>query len=326
MLLHQFQGVGLVLEEPYQAQLVELITADHLGIHQLAQVLDVGLAGGHHCHARTGQRDLRGRSKLKDQVRAASRSAQLQNIREGHIVAANLMDTVGVVPDDHEVGSSGLEGGDAVDDLFGVNKAVGIGVFRNAPDALHLGIGGQTLHLIHIGAVAVTFHGDQFDAKGLGHPEMAVIAGNRAQELYLLFLRPRPLTVKQTVGPGFGNQVIHHVQAGVAAHKTLLRRYIQHLCPIASGAGHTGQFAIVSGVHSVHHTVIEVQSSKQTPGQFQLFQAGLSPRHIQGQSLLLPMFKFLFYRCVLILAHLNNSPLNILQGLFAACICAEFPF
>ena len=219
------------------------------------------------------------------------------------------MDAVGVVPDDHEVGGGGLQSGDAADDLVGVDEAVGIGVLGHAPDALHLGVGSQPLHLVHIGAALAALHGDQLNPEGLGDPKVPVVAGDGAQEFHLLLLGPGLLAVEQAVGPGLGDEVIHHVQAGISAHEALLRGDVQQLGPVAPGAGHSRQLAVVPGVHPVGHAVVKVQNIQQTPGQLQLLQAGLAPRHVQRQPLPLPLFKLLFDALVHIIAHFGHSPL-----------------
>ena len=295
--------MGLVFQEPHQAQLVQLVAADHLGVHQLAHVLDVGFAGRHHRHAGARQGDLGGGSELKHQIGVPLLGAQLQNVGEGHVIPADLVDAVGVVPDHHEVGGGGLQAGDAADHLVGVNKAVGVGVLGDAPDALHLGVLGQPLHLVHVGAVLVALHGNQLDPEGLGHPEVPVVAGDGAQELHLLLLGPGLYAVEKAVGPGLGHQVIHHIQAGIAAHKALLGLHVQHLRPVLPGAGHSGQLAVVPGIHPVGHAVVKIQRGQQPPGQLQLLQAGLSPGHIQLQALALPLFELLFDCLIDIAAH-----------------------
>ena len=280
MLLHQLQGVGLVFQEADLAQLVQLVTADHLGAHQLGQILGVVHAGRHHRHARPGQGDFGCGGKLIHQVGISLLGAQLQNIGEGHIIPPDLVDAVSVVPDHREVGGGGLQPGDAADHLVRVDIAVRIGVFGDAPDTFHLGVSGQLLHLVHIGAALAAPDGDQLDAEGLGDPEVPVVARHRAQELHLLLLGPGPFAVEQAVAPGLGNQVIHHVQAGTAPHKALLGGHVQQLRPVPPGAGHTGQLAVIPGVYPVRHAVIKIQGGHQPPGQLQLLQAGLAPVHV----------------------------------------------
>ena len=84
---------------------------------------------------------------------------------------------------------------------------------------------------------------------------MPVVAGRRAEEAHDGLLRPRTRRVLQAVGVGLGDQIVHQVQAGVAADEDLLRLRAEDLRKEPLGRGQTGQLAVVARVNASVHAV-----------------------------------------------------------------------
>ena len=300
MLLHQLQGVRLVLEIADVAELVDLVIADALIGHEAYHVLDVVHAGCHHGHARAGEGHLGGGGELEDHIRAAGLAAEGEHVREGDVVPLELMDAVGVVPHDHEVRGGGLQAGNAVDGLGAVDDALGVGILGHAPDTLDSGVLDGLLHRVHVRAGGRHGDGDQLHAEGLGHIEVAVIAGGGAQKFHRIQLAPGLLAVEQTVGEGLGNGVIHQGETGVAADEALLRFTAQDFSKELFRAGQTGELAIVAHVKARLHAVLRLgENGQHIADQVQLLLPGLAPGHVQLQSFSLQIRETLGYGLVL---------------------------
>ena len=96
--LHQRQRVLPILQVQHVPQLVHLVIADGLDVDELGEILDVGLAGRHHRHARAGERHLAGGRELIHHVGVAVLGAQADDIGERYKITVELVDAVGVVP------------------------------------------------------------------------------------------------------------------------------------------------------------------------------------------------------------------------------------
>ena len=286
VLLHMSLDTGHILKVTDVTQLVDLVVGDHLGGDQLGHVLDVLLGGGHDADARTGEGDLAGGGELEDHVGAAGLGTHGNDIGEGDEIAYELMDTVGVVPHDDEVGGGGLHVGHPLGGDLGVGVALGVGVLGHAPDALDHGIPDQVLHHVHIGAVGGHGHGDELEAKALRDPEVAVIAGGGAEELDPLLLAPGAHGLLQAVGVGPGDQVVHQGQGGVAADEGLLGLAAQDVGPVFPGAPEARQIAVVAGIVTVEDAVVGVgENGEDIADGVKLQLAGLTAGHIQLQAL-----------------------------------------
>ncbi len=173
------------------AKLVYLVIGDHLHAHELLHALYIIHGACHDGYARAGEGDLGGGGELVHHVGVSSLAAEGDDVGEGDIVAVKLMHAVGVVPHEHKVGGGGLHRGDAPDGVGGVDYAVGVGVLRHAPHALHGGILYKLLHGVHVGTGRGHGHGDKLKAEGFGDLEVPVIAGGGAEPFYLFKLVPR---------------------------------------------------------------------------------------------------------------------------------------
>ena len=302
--------MGLVLQKQHLALLVDLVEADGLDVDELLHVGHVVLRAGKAGDAGAGLGDLGGGEELKDHVGISVLSAQGQHVGEGDKVTLELMDAVGVVPHDQEVGSGGLQGGHAADDPVREDDALGVGELGHAPDALHGGVLDRLLHGVHIGAFIGHGDGDQLKAEGLGDLEMAVIAGDGAQPLDSLLLAPGAGAAQQAVGIGLTNGVVHQLQAGISAHKHLLRTAAQDLRKKTAGSGDTGQFAIGPHIDAVSDVIGRVPHQvEEAVCLVDLLLAGLAAGHVQIQALRLQVVEFLLqagvFRLALFRAHLG---------------------
>lgn len=204
------------------------------------------------------------------------------------------MDAVGVVPNQGEVGRCGLQACQPGDGLLRIDEALGVGEFGNAPDALDRRVLDQLLHQVHVRALRRHGDGDHFHAEGLGDGEMTVIARGRAEPFDLGLPAPGLGAVQQAVGPGLGDQVIHELQAGGAAHEALLRLAVQNFGKEALGGRQAGEVPVVAGVDAVAFAVLRLgQGGEDAGDQVELLLAGLAASHIQLQLLPADAVKFL---------------------------------
>ena len=208
-----------------------------------------------------------------------------------------MVDDVGLIPEDLEIRGGGLHLGKALDGLITVSVAIGVGVLRHAPDALDgIVLSHQLFHNVHIGAVGGHGHADQLKAELLGDSKVTVIAGHRAEELALLYLRPRAGRLREAEHIADVDEVVHQLQAGVAAHEHLVGLYAEHICKQGASLAQTLQLAVVAGVGACIRGV--VGHLQQVHCQIHLVGAGLAACHVQLQTLCLKLFISLFQRCL----------------------------
>ena len=133
----------------------------------------------------------------------------------------------------------------------------------------------------HVGAVGAHGHGDQLKAHLLGDGKVAVIAGHGAEELAVLDLAPGLRGILETEHHADGDQVVHQLQAGVAAHKDFLRLDAHHVAEQLTGLVQALKVAVVAGIGAGVGGVI---SHLQQPHcQVHLVRAGLAAGHVQLQ-------------------------------------------
>ena len=177
------------------------------------------------------------------------------------ILIGQVMDDIGFIPEDLEIRRSGLHLGKTLDGLIAVGVAIGVGILRHTPDALDVRIlSHQLFHNVHIRAIGGHRHADQLKAKLLGNSKVTVIAGHRAEELALLHLRPGARRLRETEHIADIDEVIHQLQAGVAAHEHFLRLYAKDIRKQHAGLLQAFQLAIVAGIRaSIGGIVIHLQ-------------------------------------------------------------------
>ena len=264
------------------AQLVHLVVADDHRREALAHVLHRVLTAGDGGDARAREGDLARGGEHKDTVLIAVLLGLVQQNRRLDDLIGQVVDDVRLIPEDLEIGGGGLERGKAADRLVAVGVAVGVGVLRHAPDSLDgVILGDELFNHVHVGAVGAHGHGDQLKAHLLGDGKVAVIAGHGAEELAVLDLAPGLRGILETEHHADGDQVIHQLQAGVAAHENLAGLHAEHIGKQCAGLGQTLQFTVVAGVKAVVGDV--VVHLEQVHGQIHLVRAGLAAGHVQLQ-------------------------------------------
>ena len=125
---------------------------------------------------------------------------------------------------------------------------------------------------------------------------MTVIAGHRAEELALLHLRPGARRLRETEHIADIDEVVHQLQAGVAAHEHLTGLHAEHIGKQHAGLLQALQFTVVAGIGAgIGGVIVHLQ---QVHGQIHLVRAGLAAGHIQLEALGLKFLVLCFKRCL----------------------------
>ena len=195
------------------------------------------------------------------------------------------MHGVGVVPHDQEMVPGqlwqcrhALHGGIAVGTAGGVGKA---GHTPDADDAVVLPQ--QRLGHIHVRPAVQHGHRDHFNAQVLADGEMAVVARRRAQELHRVAVAPGGFGAAQAFAEGELHHLVHHGQAGIAAHQGLFRGQSQYRAEQGPGLGQALQAAVVAGIQAAVGEVVAPEYAIQGVRQGDLLGAGLAAGKIQRQ-------------------------------------------
>ena len=126
---------------------------DGLDGHTLLHVGDVVGAGGQGGHTGTGEADLGGGGELDDEVLVAVLHQFGIDVQQHVALFLQMVQTVGVIPHDAEVGGGRLHSRQTTDGIVGIGDAVGVGVHRHAPHTLDSGVGDELLDGVHVRAV-----------------------------------------------------------------------------------------------------------------------------------------------------------------------------
>ena len=228
--------------------------------------------------------DLRSGSKHIADIFVACFFRFFQQICLYRRIIYQMVYAVSIVPENPEVLCLWLQCGKALYYCIAVDNAAGVGVHRYAPDCLNGVIFcHQLFHKIHIRAVFQHRNVYQLHAQEFTDSKVAVIAGNRAQYLYLVILAPG-LAAHHAVGHCQRHCPVHNVQAGVAADNDIFRLYAQHRCKECLCFRQSVQTAIVPAVQSVFCPIIFFCQTGGNPvGQIQLLRRRLTSGHIQLQ-------------------------------------------
>ena len=193
---------------------------------------------------------------------------------------------IGVVPEDAEIRSRGLQPREAAHGFITVGNALGVGILGHAPDALDgFVLFYQLFHHVHVRPGGRHGYGNHLDAEIFGDGEVAVIAGHRAQELHLRQAAPRRVA-HDAVGPGAADGVKHHVQGRVAINDNVLGVVFHHIAQQLAGFQDTGQLAVSAAVGAVvaGQVGIGVQHVHHFHGKVQLLLAGDAAAHVQAHA------------------------------------------
>ena len=291
VLLHQRERRRLVLQEANVTKLIDFVKADDLYAERLLEIRDIRFTCAHAGDAGAGEGDLRGGGKFIDHVGVAVFGAELENVREGDIVAVELVDAVRVVPHQRKVRRSGLHRSERVDDAIRVNDSVRVRVLRYAPDTDDGRILDPLEHRVHIGTGRSHVDGYHLYPERFADMKMPVVAGRGAEEAHLAALGPRFGTVKQSVRERRGNQIIHELQGRAAADDDFGGLYIQELREELSCGRNAGKVAVVADVERVVKAVFAIgQDLQHVVRKIELRLSGLAARHVELQTLCLNGF------------------------------------
>ena len=167
--------------------MVELIGADEAGLQALGELRDNRGARTDKADTGTRESDLGRRGECHHAVLGARRAGKIEDVGELVGLVVQVVHAVGVVPEDAEIGCGRGHLNQAAHSVLAKGDTRGVGILGHAPDALDGIVGGdEALDLVHVGAVVGHRDGDVLDTQIGGDAKVAVVAGNRAQELDLL--------------------------------------------------------------------------------------------------------------------------------------------
>ena len=216
----------------------------------------------------------------------------MQNVRELHIVSLKLMDAVGVIPHDGKIRRGGLHGGHADDGFLGIDDALRVGILGHAPDALDGIVGGnEALDLVHIGAVVGHRNGDVLDTQVSGNSKVAIVTGNRTQELDLLavvrgLVGIPGLAAARAAAPEHASDVVLDQQARRAQHERLLGGAAQELPCQLTCRGNALKAAVVGTVDvAVVQIGIDIEDIEHGSRDVHLGGRRLAAGHVERQAL-----------------------------------------
>lgn len=186
-----------------------------------------------------------------------------------------MVDAVGVVPEDPEIGSGCLHRSEPVDRPVAVADSLRVGVKRNAPDPLdRIIFRDQLFDQVHVRPLVSHRDGDHLNAEILADCKMAVISRTRTEKLDLRQTAPR------RIAPGAEEQqpdhrVVHQVQTGVSADHDVFNRNSQQTAKELASLGDPLQTAVITGVDAVLGPIIR-ERIQDPVGQVQLAAGGFS--------------------------------------------------
>ena len=100
-----------ILEIAHMAQLIDLVRPDGLNAHELLRPGDVGFGSGHSRNAGAGIGDLGGGAVFQEAILRATRPGGFKHIQKPVVPGGEMVDDIGVVPEDAEIRRGGLHGG-----------------------------------------------------------------------------------------------------------------------------------------------------------------------------------------------------------------------
>ena len=199
---------------------------------------------------------------------------------------------IGVIPQDAEIGA-----GDATKACharhhgIGVHHSVRIGILGHAPHALDQRVClQQRFDLVHVRAFPGHRDGNHVDVEGFADGEVPVIARCRTQKLHLAtggsgLTAPGRRGTAHAVIQGAGDDLIHELQAAVAAHHSARRRGAQVVRGETTGFGNAHDAAIVAAVGAIGAAVVAVKNAIQRVAEGQLLGARFAAGQVQVQFL-----------------------------------------
>ena len=300
MLLHVFQQVfKLTAKEPQMPQLVHLIKTNRCKAQGLLQACQVSFAGCHYCNSAAREGDFRSRCEHIANIFVTNLLCFFQQVCLYRRIIDQMVYTICIIPENPEICCLRLQCCKPLYHFIAIYNPARIGVHRHAPDTLDAFIFcNQLFYDVHIRAIFVHRHIDQFHAKELRYCKMAVISRNRTQELHMIQFAPR-CTTQNAIGHCNRHYPVHNVQAGVSIYNNLFRLYAQHRCKECLCFRQSIQNPIVPAVQTVFSPIIALlQAIHHIHAQFQLCWCWLPSGHIQFQIFCLKLLVCLLTFCL----------------------------
>ena len=213
-------------------------------------------------------------------------AASVENIRDRAAVLAQVMNRIGVVPEEPEVGCTRAHGAEPSHGLVGIGLPCRIGILRDAPHSLDGGIGDQAFHGIHVGPLPRQWNGEHPDAVFLANREMPVVARHRAQKGDRPFFAPWSVAARNALQKREDDAVVHEREARVIAHEDLVDRRSERIGKQGSCLGEPLRPpAVVACILAAFGKVVAVAGQGQHAGaEVELFGGGLAARHVELEA------------------------------------------
>ena len=173
------------------------------------------------------------------------------------------MHAVGVIPHDDKVLRSRFKRSQPRNGFIAVNDALRVGIFGDAPDALHGGVLHIFFDKIHIRAGGCHWYVEHLHTKGLADCKMPVIARNGAKELYFAEFAPGCGGMQKAMRKRLGNKAVHQGQAGTASCENLLGLHAEEFRKKRAAGGQAVHRAIVARIDSSAYVRIRCGKGEQ---------------------------------------------------------------
>ena len=274
------------------AQLVELIGADEAGLQALGELRDNRGARTDKADTGTRESDLGRRGECHHAVLGARRAGKIEDVGELVGLIVQVVHAVGVVPEDAEIGRGRGHLDQAAHSVLAKGDTRGVGILGHAPDALDGIVGGnEALDLVHIGAVVGHRDGDVLDTQVSGNSKVAIVTGNRTQELDLLavvrgLVGIPGLAAARAAAPEHASDVVLDQQARRAQHERLLGGAAQELPCQLTCRGNALKAAVVGTVDvAVVQIGIDIEDIEHGSRDVHLGGRRLAAGHVERQAL-----------------------------------------
>ena len=288
MLLDRLDGG----KETHVTQLVELVGADKTCLQALGELGDNRGARTDKADAGAREGDLGRRGKGHHAILGARRAGKIEDVGELVGLVVQVVHAVGVVPEDAEIGRGRGHLDQAAHGVLAKGDTRGVGILGHAPDALDGIVGGnEALDLVHIGAVVGHRDGNVLDTQVSGNSKVAIVTGNRTQELDLLAVvrclvsLPRVATTRAATPEHTGDIVLDQ-QTRRTQHERLLGGATQELPRQLACRGNALKAAVVGAVDvAVVQIGIGIEDIEHGSRDVHLGGRRLAAGHVERQAL-----------------------------------------
>jgi len=275
------------------AELVQFVWADGLFAGAGEEPFHVGGRGGEERETGAGERDFGCAGEDESAIGISGGGAGVENIGECGRIGVEVMQGVGVVPEDAEIDGAGFHGGETANGFVGIDFAGGIGIFRDTPDGFDGWVGDEGFDFVHVRAAAGERDGDHADAEVFADSEVAIVTGNRSEKSGSgRGLRPGRGGTGNAFEEGPDERVVHEGEAGIIGDDDLVGGSAEHVGEERANLGEALEVAVVAGVFFGGGDVVAVGESEEFVGDVELFGGGLAAGHVEGEFFGAELFVF----------------------------------